>query len=110
MQPAKLLVISDCCINLVTACASLGLAARLDQRRCAYALSIMLAWMTHLILRFNSPLIAGVCVCGHEVWDRNGATIETGALSEVSLTELGSACVGCIYHVVQCGTRVSDGV
>ena len=93
---------SDCCIDLVIAYASPGLAARLDQCRCALALSATFAWMTYLILRFNRPLIAGVCVCRHEVWDSIGATIETRTLSEVSLGELGSISASCSLLIVSC--------
>ena len=95
---------SDCCIDLVIAYASPGLAARLDQRRCALALSATFAWMTYLILRFNRPLIAGVCVCvcRHEVWDSIGATIETRTLSEVSLGELSSIIATCFLLTVSC--------
>ena len=93
---------SDCCIDLVIAYASPGRAARLDQCRCALALSATLAWITYLILRFNRPLIAGVCVCRHEVWDSIGATIETRTLSEVSVGDLGSISATCLLLIVSC--------
>ena len=93
---------SDCCIDLVIAYASPGRAASLDQCRCAFALSATLAWMTYLILRFNRPLIAGVCVCRHEVWDSSGATIETRTLSEVSVSDLGSVSATCLLLIVSC--------
>jgi len=79
---------SDCCIDLVSGCVSPGLAAWLDQRRCALALSATLAWMTYLILWFNRPLIAGVCVCRHEVWDSSCRTIDARTISEVPWCDL----------------------
>ena len=82
--------------------ASPGRTARLDQCRCALALSVALAWITYLILRFNRPLIAGVCVCRHEVWDSIGATIETRTLSEVSVGDLGSISATCLLLIVSC--------
>ena len=93
---------SDCCIDLVIAYASPGRAARLDQCRCALALSATLAWITYLIVRFNRPLIAGVCVCRHEVWDSIGATIETRTLSDVSVGDLGSIIATCLLLIVSC--------
>ena len=62
-------------------------------------------------LEVYSPAYCGrVCVCRHEVWDRIGATIETGTLSEVSLSELGSISAMSSLLIVscfaECGVRV----
>ncbi len=99
-------VASDCCLDLVIAYASPGLAARLDQRRCALALSATIAWMTYLIIWLNRPLIAGVCVCRHELWDRNGATIETRTLSDFSPGDLGSIVATCFSLIVSCMAEI----
>ena len=101
---------SDCCIDLVIAYASPGRAAWLDQRRCALALSATFAWMTYLILRFNRPLITGVCVCRHEMWDSIGATIETRTLSEFSVGDLGSIIATCFLLIVSWCSILSNGV
>ena len=93
---------SDCCIDLVSGCASPGLAAWLDQRRCALALSATLAWMTYLILWFNRPLIAGVCVCRHEMWDSSSRTIEARTISEVTFSDLIFTVAASVLLVVSC--------